>query len=138
MRKFLLIALVTFFTLTASGCLTMQIKGDEQLNPIVEITARRVANGIAKNSPDKVNYIIKECDKILSVDIEDGIPLMTTAIKYAVDKYTNDPLLFKDIMSLAKFYGVDLKDPEIDLDLGDVRSLRNALEEFRFALAASK
>jgi len=132
-KKFvlLLVSVIFFFT----GCITIQVKNDEAINGIVEIIARRVATNVIKaESPDKLEYVKNKCDEILSMDLEESYPLMETALRYGVARYSGDPLLYDDIISLCKLFGVDLNTPDMDFDMGELRTLRAGLLAFRKVL----
>lgn len=120
--------------LVCQGCVTLQVKSDEAMNGITEIVARRVAVNVAKAEPDKVQYLKEKCDEILSVGIEESAPLLQEAARYAVNRYIGDPLLYDDIMSMFKLFGVTPDVPEINPDMGELRTLRNAVAVFRKAL----
>lgn len=121
-----------FFT----GCVTLQVKSDEAMNGLTEIIVRRIAVNVAKTEPEKMQYLKEKCDEILAVGIEDSAPLLQEAARYAVNRYTGDPLLYDDIMSMFKLFGVTPDVPEINPDMGDLRTLRNAIAVFRKALGA--
>lgn len=121
-----------FFT----GCVTLQVKNDEAMNGITEIIARRIAVNVAQTEPDRVQYLKEKCDEILSVGLEESAPLLQEAARYAVNRYIGDPLLYDDIMSMFKLFGVTPDVPDINLDMGELRTLRNAMAVFRKALGA--
>lgn len=123
---------VMFFT----GCVTLQVKNDDAMNGLTEIIVRRIAVNVAKREPDKVAYLKEKCDEILAVGIDESAPLIQAAARYAVQRYTGDPLLYDDIMSMFKLFGVTPDVPEINPDMGELRTLRNAIAVFRKALGA--
>ena len=127
----LLVSVIFFFT----GCITIQVKNDEAMNGVVEIISRRVATNVLKSeAPDKLEYVKNKCDEILSMDLEESYPLMETALRYGVARYSGDPLLYDDILSLCKLFGIDLKSPDMDFDMGELRTLRAGLLAFRKVL----
>lgn len=123
---------VMFFT----GCVTLQVKDDAATNGLTEIIARRIAVNVAKTEPDKVAYLKEKCDEILAAGVDESAPLIQAAARYAVQRYTGDPLLYEDIMSMFKLFGVTPDVPEFNPDMGKLRTLRNAISVFRKALGA--
>lgn len=121
-----------FFT----GCVTLQVKNDEAMNGITEIIARRIAVNVAQTEPDRVQHLKEKCDEILSAGIDESAPLIQEAARYAVRRYTGDPHLYDDIMSMMKLFGVTPDMPEFNPDMGELRTLRNAIAVFRKALGA--
>lgn len=130
----ILLVVLVMVIAACQGCVTLQVKSDEAMNGITEIVARRVAVNVAKAEPDKVQYLKEKCDEILSVGLEESAPLLQAAVKYAMQRYTGDPLLYDDILSLMKLFGVTPDVPEINPDMGELRTLRNAVAVFRKAL----
>jgi len=126
----LLVSVIFFFT----GCITFQVKDDEALIGVTEIIARRIALKVSNNESEKISYIKEKCDEILATDINDSGPLLETALRYAVTNYTGDKLLYDDILSLCKLFGIDLKSPDMDFDMGELRTLRAGLLAFRKVL----
>lgn len=139
MKKYIMIVMCILCMLLSSCKITqMQIKGDEELNPLIEIATRRIAYKIINNEPDKIDYLISKCDEILKEDIKDNYGLIESGFKYVLKRFSNDVTLQDDIISLAKYYGVKLKEPTIELDIGERRSLQKMTEVFRDILIRHK
>jgi hypothetical protein len=117
-----------------AGCTTLQIKDDSEINPLAVIAARRIAHNAAIKDPDKVEYLKEKTDEILSAKIEDAKPLLLEAIRYASAHYTGDPMLAEDIISLAGLFRVDLTAPDIDWDIGELRTFYALVRAFRTGL----
>lgn len=127
-----LIVLMAMVILLPGCVITMQVKGDDEVTGITEIIARRIGHKVARNeSIEKIQYLKEKCDEILEADIEDSYPLIENALRYATTQYTGDPLLYDDVMSLCKLFGVDMQAPDIDLDMGELRTFRAGVKAFR-------
>ena len=133
--KTMILFLLVGVLVSITSCITFQVKDDEAMNGVVEIISRRVATNVLKSeTPEKLEYLRSKCDEILSMDLEESYPLMETALRYGVARYSGDPLLYDDILSLCKLFGIDLKSPDMDFDMGELRTLRAGLLAFRKVL----
>jgi hypothetical protein len=135
MNKIFIMFLILVLSLMA-GCSTLQIKDDTELTPLGEIAARRIGHQVALKDPAKVTYLIEKCDEILNAatDIDAAKPLLMAALRYAADKYTGDPLIADDLISILKYYRINIANPVIDLDSGEVRTLMAFIRAFRAGL----
>jgi hypothetical protein len=130
----MVLMLVCLISFLGEGCVTIQVKDDTAIDGVTEIIARRIAVNVAAKEPDKIQYLREKCDEILAADVEKSYPLIQTAIRYAAEKYTGDSLLYDDVLSLLKLFGVTPDVPDINLDMGELRTLRNAIAVFRKTL----
>ena len=121
MKRFLIVLMALCLT----GCVTLQIKDDAEINAIAEIAVRRIAYQLALKEPEKVDYLISKADEILNAadNIDAVKPLLITGLRYAAEKYAGDPLIADDLVSLLKLFRVDFDSVDIDMDRGEVRTL---------------
>lgn len=139
-KNYALCVLVCWIMLVFSGCSfsipNWQVIGDEELNPIAEMAARRIGQAIAKNA--NVETINNYCNDIINEDISDSDmqALTLTGLRYLADKYAHDPMLADDLISIIKLLGVDLKAPELDLDRGKIRLLKALITAFQTGINA--
>ncbi|MCK9281953.1 MAG: hypothetical protein M0P71_15115 [Melioribacteraceae bacterium] len=133
-RLSVLFILLAMFCLT--GCLStgMQIKGDSELSAVAEIAARRIGFFVAQNEKANIETITKYVDLLLTQDDDQLQAMALYGLRYLSTKYTGDPLLADDLLTVMRLLGVDLSLDEIDLDGGDLKTLRVFAEAFRKGL----
>src|SRR4030042_3296517 len=105
--------------MTLTGCFGMQIKGDPELSAVAEIAARRIGYLVAQNENANLETIRKYCDYLLIQDDETVQKMALHGLRYLATKYTGDPLVADDLVTILKLLGIDLSVHDINLDWGD-------------------
>ena len=137
-KNYFLTTMACLIMLCFTGCsFTMpkwQVLGDEELNPIAEITARRIGWFVAKNENTNIETINKYCNKLTETSTAEINEMTLFGLRYLADKYAGDPMIADDLMSLVKLLGIDLTTGGISIDPGKERILKAVIQAFQKGL----
>lgn len=125
-----------------SGCAStgnvtgLQIKSDSQIQAIAEIAARRLGYQISLKEAVNKDTILKYINQMESMDDAQVQTLALYGMRYISTKYTGDPLLADDLMSIIKLLGIDLSVQKLNLDGGDIKTLKAIILAFKSGMGA--
>lgn len=99
------------------GCTTTPERLDKETTiAIAEIVSRRAGAYIAQKNPYLVNTAVQYCETLLEQDQDDINAMLLHGLRFLSDKYTGDPLIADDLVSIIKLLGINLEVPEFSLD----------------------
>ena len=138
--KVMFLVMLTVSWMVFSGCAFFQggaggqAGDDENLQVVAEIAARRLGVAFAQKEPELVNKVSEYCDTML--DQEDGriSAMMLYGLRYLSAKYTGDPLLADDLVSIARLLGINLTQADAVLDESRLAPARVVIAAFQTGL----
>lgn len=137
MKTVLMIFCILLVMAMMAGCATMGTQQDGVDDPqiiIAEILARRIGAAVAAQDPDGVPQAIAFCDALMGLEDAEVGGMMVYGLQYVSAKYTDDPLLADDLISVLKLLGLDLAQPDVALDGNKLGLARATIAAFKTGL----